>query len=83
MTVAENENLCNYLQIKQAAALIGVTPTTLRNWERTGKLIPRRHPLNRYRLYRRTELEAILNQIRQSPRANSVTGPGDETDAGT
>jgi MerR family copper efflux transcriptional regulator len=64
-------NLRSYLGIKQAAELLGVTPMTLRNWERAGKLMPRRHPMNRYRLYRREELEAFLEQLRGggSPRA--------------
>jgi MerR family transcriptional regulator, copper efflux regulator len=56
-------NLRSYLRIKQAAGLLGVTPMTLRNWERAGKLMPRRHPINRYRLYRREELDAFLEQL--------------------
>lgn len=40
-----------YLTISQAAALLGVSGNTLRNWEETGKLSVRRHPINGYRLY--------------------------------
>jgi MerR family transcriptional regulator, copper efflux regulator len=52
--------LSGYLTVKAAAELLGVCPSTLRNWDRSGKLRPRRHPMNRYRLYRRDELEAVL-----------------------
>lgn len=52
--------LGDYLTIKQAAALLGVTPETLRNWDRANKLRPARHPINGYRLYRREDLEALL-----------------------
>jgi MerR family transcriptional regulator, copper efflux regulator len=56
-------NLQEYLQIKAAAAFLGVSASTLRNWERAGKLVAHRHPLNGYRLYRKTDLEAILAAI--------------------
>lgn len=38
--------LANCLTIKDAAALLGVTPETLRNWDRADKLKPIRHPVN-------------------------------------
>ncbi len=52
--------LGDYLTVKAAAALLGVCPGTLRNWDRSGKLKPVRHPMNGYRLYRRSDLEAVL-----------------------
>jgi DNA-binding transcriptional MerR regulator len=33
-------NLGNYLTVKNAAAFLGVSPKTLRYWDRTGKLKP-------------------------------------------
>lgn len=56
----------DYLQIQAAAELLGVTATTLRNWERAGKLVSHRHPFNRYRLYKREDLEAFLQSIHAS-----------------
>ena len=53
-------SLDEYLTVKMAAEFLGVSPSTLRNWDRAGKLKPHRHPMNHYRLYRRNELEAIL-----------------------
>jgi excisionase family DNA binding protein len=54
-------NLTEYLSVKSAAEFLGVSPSTLRNWDRAGKLKPHRHPMNRYRLYSRSELEAVLH----------------------
>lgn len=69
-------NIRNYLTIKEAAAFLGVSPNTLRNWERAGKIPTYRHPVNGYRLYKKVELQALLGAIEQS-----VTGtqPGKET----
>lgn len=64
--------LDDYLTIKQAASVLGVSPDTLRNWDRSGKLVAHRHPLNSYRLYRPEELIAVLDRL--SP-------PGDGTGA--
>jgi hypothetical protein len=60
------DNLRSYLLIKEAAAFLGVSPATLRNWERTGKLAVRRHPINGYRLYDPAQLEEILAKARTS-----------------
>jgi MerR family copper efflux transcriptional regulator len=60
------ENLQDYFRIKQAAEFIGVSESTLRNWGRTGKIVTYRHPLNRYRLYKRDDLETLLREIKRS-----------------
>lgn len=59
-------SLKDYLTVKDAAALLGVTPITLRRWDRKGKLKSTRHPINRYRLYRRKELEVFLTRLTKS-----------------
>ncbi len=62
-------NIRDYLTIKEAAAFLGVSPNTLRNWERAGKIATHRHPLNGYRLYKQADLEALLMTIAQSAEA--------------
>ncbi|TWU44133.1 Helix-turn-helix domain protein [Novipirellula aureliae] len=54
-------------RISDAAEYLGVSPNTLRNWERAGKIVAHRHPVNDYRLFRREELDALLTQV-QKPR---------------
>ena len=55
-----------YLSIKQAASVIGVTPLTLRNWDKAGKLSSYRNPINNYRYYRLDQIEAFLRQMESS-----------------
>ncbi|MFA6492012.1 MAG: MerR family DNA-binding transcriptional regulator [Candidatus Babeliales bacterium] len=52
------------MHIKEAASFVGVTPNTLRNWEREQKLRTYRNPLNHYRLYDKTDLELLLKNIK-------------------
>lgn len=56
-------NIKDYVTIKEAAELLGVDKTTLRRWDKAGKLKPYRHPMNSYRLYKRDELEQLLRGI--------------------
>lgn len=63
-------NLQDYLQIKAAAAFLGVSVNTLRNWERSGKLKTYRNPINGYRLYRKADLEALLAAVEGSEKLN-------------
>jgi excisionase family DNA binding protein len=51
------------LTIGEAAELLGVSTSTIRNWDRSGKLKAVRHPMNNYRLYDRYELETLLDKI--------------------
>ncbi len=60
------QTLKDYLTVGEAAAFLGVSPTTLRNWDRSGKLKAHRHPFNGYRLYQRRDLERILAEVRAS-----------------
>lgn len=57
-----------YLTIKQAAVLLGVSPLTLRNWDKRGQLIAHRHPVNNYRVYKIDEIEKLIQKIEENPR---------------
>jgi len=43
--------------------MLGVTPLTLRNWDKKGKLIAYRHPINNYRVYRLDQVELFLRAM--------------------
>jgi excisionase family DNA binding protein len=60
------KTLKDYLLIKDAAQLVGVSEGTLRNWGRRGKLPTHRHPINGYRLYKRADLEKLLAAVHAS-----------------
>ncbi len=55
-----------YLNIKETARLLGVTPLTLRNWDKKGVLAAYRNPANNYRVYRRDQVEMFLRRIENS-----------------
>ncbi|MEK7525714.1 MAG: helix-turn-helix domain-containing protein [Patescibacteria group bacterium] len=55
-----------FLNVKEVANLLGVTPLTIRNWDQRGKLIAYRNPVNNYRLYKIEDVEILLRQIDQS-----------------
>ena len=57
----------DFLQIRDAARVLGVTPKTLRNWDRAGHLRAHRHPINRYRLYRVGDLHSLLDRLDELP----------------
>ena len=55
-----------YLSIKRAANLLGVTPLTLRNWDKKGTLTAYRNPVNNYRVYRRDQIDLFLRRVENS-----------------
>ncbi|MDQ3089930.1 MAG: MerR family DNA-binding transcriptional regulator [bacterium] len=52
-----------YFSIKEAAGILGVTPLTLRNWDKSGKFKASRHPMNNYRVYKLSALEKVIEDI--------------------
>ncbi len=64
-----------YVRVKEAAKLLGVSPNTVRAWGAAGKITEHRHPTNRYRLYKRADLEHINAQIEHSITQPAATKP--------
>ena len=55
-----------YISIKDAAGLLGITPLTLRNWDKKGILTAYRNPVNNYRVYRIDQIELFQRRIENS-----------------
>ncbi|QRE78324.1 DNA (cytosine-5-)-methyltransferase (plasmid) [Methylobacterium aquaticum] len=53
----------DWLQVRDAASLLGVSEKTLRNWDKAGKLRPARHPINGYRIYRAADLHELKREL--------------------
>lgn len=53
----------NYITIKDAAKILGVSKVTLRNWDKQGKLKAHRHPFNNYRVYKAQDIDKVIELI--------------------
>lgn len=60
-----------YVTIKEAAYILGVSPLTLRNWDKNGKFPAQRHPMNNYRVYKVEDLNRIIDDIETNGSAQS------------
>ena len=47
----------DFYTVSEVADMLGTTKETLRRWNKSGKLVPQRHPFNNYRVYQTSDLE--------------------------
>jgi type I restriction-modification system DNA methylase subunit len=59
------KKLDGYVKLREAAETLGVSPNTLRNWDRSGKLKAIRHPVNQYRMYRLSDVARLVRETEQ------------------
>jgi len=59
------KSFSDFMTVKEAAEFLGIAAETLRRWDKKGKLKAYRHPMNRYRLYKKQDLENLLKQVKQ------------------
>ena len=55
-----------YVKVHEAAEILGVVPNTVRAWGAAGKIPEYRHPMNGYRLYKRSDLEQVIQRLERS-----------------
>ncbi len=56
----EEKDNNNFITIKDAASILGVSKLTLRNWDNAGKLKAYRHPFNNYRIYKISDIDKVI-----------------------
>ena len=61
-----------FIKIKDAAKVLGVSIPTLRNWDTSSKLKAHRHPFNNYRVYKLSSLEEVIRDIEGSTSKSNV-----------
>jgi type I restriction enzyme M protein len=61
-----------YISVQEAASLLGITKTTLRSWDKRGKLKAVQNPVNQYRMYHLSEVVALQKQISLFPVETSI-----------
>ena len=54
-----------YLAIREVSQIIGVTPLTLRNWDKKGVLAAYRNPVNNYRMYRYADVADFIAEMKK------------------
>ncbi len=55
-----------YLTVNDVARIFGITPLTVRNWDKKGSLIAYRNPVNNYRMYKIEDVELLMRKIEHS-----------------
>lgn len=75
-----------YYTIGQAAQALSVSTETLRRWDKNGKFRSMRHPMNNYRVYQRSKVDALLREMQETPESETPStalfDPYFETDLG-
>jgi len=61
-----------YVTVTKAAQMLGVVRNTVRSWGAEGRIPEYRHPVNNYRLYKRTDLERLLRKFERSVTTGSA-----------
>lgn len=53
----------NFISISDAANIIGVNKETLRRWDKTGKFLSSRNPINNYRVYSLEQVNIFVKEL--------------------
>ncbi|RZK24294.1 MAG: DNA (cytosine-5-)-methyltransferase [Flavobacterium sp.] len=53
----------NYLTLAEASSILGKSKETLRRWDREGKLNAVREPISNYRVYKKSEVQALFSDF--------------------
>lgn len=64
--------LNEYVQIAEAAAILGVSQNTLRAWAEEGKIPMHRNPANGYRLFRQFDLDCFLQRAARAVKPTRI-----------
>ncbi len=63
MTSEKPLNFGDFLTVDEAARELGIHKHTLRRWTESKKITFTRHPINNYRLFRKSDLEKLLKEL--------------------
>jgi len=63
------------ITLNEAASLLGVTKETLRNWDKSGKLVSIRDPKNNYRMYSLSDVQALQGSVFDEEPSESLDAP--------
>jgi len=52
-----------FLTVNEVSKIFGVTPLTVRNWDKKGALVAYRNPVNNYRMYKIEDVESLMKMV--------------------
>lgn len=52
-----------YLTVSQVAKILDISSETLRRWDRNGKVVSKRHPINNYRVYSEEQVNSLVEEL--------------------
>jgi site-specific DNA-methyltransferase (adenine-specific) len=55
----------NFIKVGQAAKVLKVSSETLRRWDKSGKFLTMRHPINNYRVYSEAQVEELRLELQK------------------
>ncbi len=52
-----------YIKVGEAAKILNINTETLRRWDKAGKFLSVRHPINNYRVYSQSQMTALVQEL--------------------
>lgn len=69
----------NMYTVKETLDILGIVRTTLYLWELKGHINPVRHPVNKYRFYKKEEVDALASNLSRFDKDNPKASEVDES----
>lgn len=52
-----------YYTVSETADVLNISPQTLRRWDKSGKFVSQRHPINNYRIYTEQQISSFVSEL--------------------
>jgi site-specific DNA-methyltransferase (adenine-specific) len=62
-----------YLTVSQVAKMLDISSETVRRWDRSGKFVSNRHPINNFRVYSEAQVQSLVEELQLE--INLTTSP--------
>lgn len=66
-----------FIKIGQAAKVLNISPETLRRWDKSGKFLSVRHPINNYRVYSESQMIDLFQEVQLGKKNVDLEEKGD------
>jgi site-specific DNA-methyltransferase (adenine-specific) len=66
-----------FIKVGQAAKELNISAETLRRWDKSGKFLSARHPINNYRVYSEAQMFDLFHELQQNREINRPENDGE------